>query len=212
MLGTMLLLGFLATRLTKLLHLPNVTAYIVMGVILGPSLLNLFPATLLSQMDFITDLALSFIAFSVGRYFKFDALKRNGKKVIIITIFEALFAAILVTCVMYFIFNFSLTFSLILGAIASSTAPASTIMTIKQTQSKGVFVETLLQVVALDDVVALLAYSVAIAVSNATTSATFDVMSVLLPLLYNFLCLILGFVFGLILHFVYKTHIDATEN
>lgn len=203
-LGAMLLFGFLGTRITRLFRLPNVTAYIVVGVLIGPSVLNLFPSTVLSGMDFITDLALSFIAFSVGRYFKLATLKESGGKVVVVTIFEALFAAIIVTLVMYLCFNFSLSFSLILGAIASSTAPASTIMTIKQTQSKGVFVNTLLQVVALDDVVALLAYSVAIAVSNATTSGTVDVMSILTPLIYNLSCIVFGFVLGFVLYFIYK--------
>src|SRR5574344_516760 len=203
-LGSMLLLGFLGTRITRIFRLPNVTAYIVVGVLIGPSVFNLFPIELLSGMDFITGVALSFIAFSVGRYFKLSSLKQNGKKVIVTTIFEALIAAILVTVVMYFCFNFSLSFSLILGAIASSTAPASTIMTIKQTKSKGIFVDTLLQVVALDDVVALLAYSVAIAVSNASSSGAVDVMSILWPLIYNFSCIVLGFVLGYVLHFIFK--------
>lgn len=203
-LGGMLLLGFLGTRITRIFRLPNVTAYIVVGVLVGPSVLNLFPINILSGMDFITDIALSFIAFSVGRYFRKSELKENGAKVIVITIFEALFAAIIVTTVMYLFFNFSLSFSLVLGAIASSTAPASTIMTIKQTKSKGVFVNTLLQVVALDDVVALLAYSIAIAISNATTTGAINVMSILAPLIYNLSCIVFGFVLGFVLFLIYK--------
>lgn len=211
MLGAMLLLGFLGTRITRLLKLPNVTAYILVGVLIGPSVLNLFPSELLKRMDFITDLALSFIAFSVGKYFRISSLKENGKKVVVITIIESFLAAILVTIVMYFFFHLSLSFSLILGAIASSTAPASTIMTIKQTKSKGVFVDTLLQVVALDDVTCLLAFSVAIAITNAVSSGTVDFVNIVMPLVWNVVCIVFGFVLGWLLSLINKTKISRAE-
>ena len=111
-------------------------------------------------MDFITDMALAFIAFGVGKYLKFDKLKKLGRKVIAITLFESLTAALFITLSMLFIFNLPLDFALLLGAIGSATAPASTIMTIRQYKAKGDFVDLILQIVALDDAVALLAFSV----------------------------------------------------
>ena len=89
----MLFFGFLMTRITKKLRLPNVTAYIITGVLMGPYCLDLIPGQVIGGMDFLADIALAFIAFSTGQYFRFSALKKNGVKVIIITICEAFLAS-----------------------------------------------------------------------------------------------------------------------
>lgn len=193
--------GFLMTRLTKLAKLPNVTGYILAGILIGPYCLNLIPQNIISGMGFISDIALAFIAFSVGEFFKFDSLKKSGFKIIILTIFEALMASVVVFIVMYFILGLSLPFSIVLSALASATAPASTIMTIRQTKAKGEFVDTLLQVVALDDVVSLIAYSVAISVALASVSGTggFSFNVVVLPILKNLLMLVIGAGMGYLL-------------
>ena len=133
--AVMLASGFLLTRITKQLHLPNVTGYIIAGVIIGPWCLNLVPSQYIEQMDFITDLALAFIAFGVGKYFKLSSLKANGKNMVILTLFESLTAGIFITIVMLII-GLSLSFSLLLGAIGCATAPASTIMTIRQYKAR----------------------------------------------------------------------------
>ena len=198
----MLFLGFLMTRLTKLIKLPNVTAYIVTGILIGPYVLNLVPQTIIEGTDFISDIALAFIAFSTGQFFKFSILKKNGLKVVVITLFEALLASALVFILTYFILGIDLAFSIVLSALASATAPASTVMTIRQTGAKGDFVNTLLQVVALDDIVGLVAYSVAISIAVAASSGgsrAFDVWSVIKPLLINLGVLLLGGLFGFIM-------------
>ena len=97
----MLFFGFLMTRVTKVFKLPNVTAYIVSGIIMGPFVLNLIPQKTIEGMSFIGDIALSFIAFGTGEYFKVDILKKNGRKVLIITIMEALASSIVVFIVTY---------------------------------------------------------------------------------------------------------------
>ncbi len=193
--------GFLMTRLTKLAKLPNVTGYILAGILIGPYCLNLIPQNIISGMGFISDIALAFIAFSVGEFFKFDSLKKSGLKIIVLTIFEALMASIVVFIVMYFVSGLSLPFSIVLAALASATAPASTIMTIRQTKAKGDFVDTLLQVVALDDVVSLIAYSVAISVALASVSGAggFSFNVVVLPILKNLLMLVIGAAMGYLL-------------
>lgn len=193
--------GFLMTRLTKLAKLPNVTGYILAGILIGPYCLNLIPQNIISGMGFISDIALAFIAFSVGEFFKFDSLKKSGLKIIVLTIFEALMASIVVFIVMYFVLGLSLPFSIVLAALASATAPASTIMTIRQTKAKGGFVDTLLQVVALDDVVSLIAYSVAISVALASVSGAggFSFNVVVLPILKNLLMLVIGAAMGYLL-------------
>lgn len=196
----MLFIGFAFTRVTKLLRLPNVTAYILAGIIMGPFCFRLIPTSVITGMEFISDIALAFIAFSTGEFFRLDVLKKNGSKTIIITIFESLFASILIFILTYFILHLSLPFSLVLSALASATAPASTMMTIKQTGAKGDFVNTLLQVVALDDIVCLVIYSVSLSVAKATMDGgAINVWDIALPILKNIGVLGLGGVFGYLL-------------
>jgi len=195
----MLFAGFLLTRLTKLIKLPNVTAYIVAGILIGPYCLNLIPTNFVTNTSFLADVSLAFIAFSTGEFFRFDTLKKNGGKVVIITVFEALLASILVFIVSYFIMHLALPFSIVLGALAAATAPASTMMTIRQTNSKGDFVDTLLQVVALDDVVGLIAYSVAISIAMASIAGSFSFISVVKPILINLAALVIGGIFGFLM-------------
>ena len=197
-LAIMLLCGFLMTRVTKKLKLPNVTAYIVTGIIIGPFCLDLLPQTFIAGTGFLADIALAFIAFSTGEFFKFSKLKNNAGKVIVITLAEAMLASVVVFILAYWILNLNLAFSIVLAALASATAPASTMMTIRQTGAKGDFVDTLLQVVAYDDIVALLAYSIAISIAIAsTTGAAVGFGSIVLPILKNLGVLALGGVWGL---------------
>ena len=155
----MLFAGFLMTRVTKQLRLPNVTAYILAGILIGPYCLDLVPQRIIDGTDFLSDIALAFIAFSTGEFFKLAVLKKNGMRVVVITIFEAVMASVCIFLLTYFVLRLELAFSIVLAALASATAPASTMMTIRQTGAKGDFVDTLLQVVALDDVVGLVLYS-----------------------------------------------------
>lgn len=204
-LAIMFLAGFLLSRVSKLFHLPNVTGYILSGILIGPFLLGLVPPDVISGMSFLSDLALGFIAFGVGKFFKKDVLKKSGPRVIVITILEALVAGILVTLAVGALFpDLGWGFALLLGAIATATAPASTLMTINQYDAKGEFVDVLLQVVALDDVVCLLCFSVASAVVEGTSGGNLDALSIFMPILYNLLFLVIGFVSGLFLSLLVK--------
>lgn len=197
----MLLFGFAMTRITKLLKLPNVTAYILAGILIGPYCLGLIPQRIIDGMDFLSDIALAFIAFSTGEFFRFSTLKKSGAKVMVITVCEALLASVVVFIVTFFVLRLDLAFSIVLAALASATAPASTVMTIRQTGAKGDFVDTLLQVVALDDIVGLVAYSIAIsvAVSSKTGAGAFHVWDIIKPLLINIGVFALGGVFGFLM-------------
>ena len=196
----MLFCGFLMTRITKKLKLPNVTAYIITGILIGPFCLNLIPQNMIDGTEFLADIALAFIAFSTGEFFKFPKLKNNVGKVVMITVLEALMASFFVFILTFYILNLDLAFSIVLAALASATAPASTMMTIRQTNAKGDFVDTLLQVVAYDDIVALVAYSVAISVAvTAITGAVFSPWNIVLPVLKNLVVLVLGGIFGLVM-------------
>ena len=197
--AVMLIAGYVMSRLTKKLKLPNVTGYIIAGILIGPYCINIIPAKVVEGMSFLADIALAFIAFSTGEFFKMSTLKKNGGKNIVITVFEALLASIVVFLVMYFALGLSLPFSIVLGALAAATAPASTMMTIRQTNSKGDFVDTLLQVVALDDVVGLVAFSVAIAVATASLAGTVTAGNVLLPIVYNIVAFVVGGLLGFLL-------------
>ena len=209
----MLFSGFLLTRVTKLLRLPNVTAYIVAGILIGPYCLNLVPPRIIEGTDFLSDIALAFIAFSTGEFFKLSVLRRNGMKVVLITVAEAVLASVFVFVLTYWILGLELAFSIVLAALASATAPASTMMTIRQTGAKGDFVDTLLQVVALDDVVGLVLYSVAISVALASMKGAGSVTigTLAKPIGLNLVVMALGGVFGLFMKLLMPTR-RSTDN
>ena len=198
-LSVILLAGFLLTRITKLAKLPNVTGYITAGVLIGPYVLNLIPHEMVGGMGFISDIALAFIAFGVGRFFKKEVFKETGFGVIVITLLEALLAGIFVTLFMHYIFRLSWSFCLLLGAIATATAPASTMVTIRQYHARGNFVNILLQVVAFDDAVCLIAFSIASAFVNANVGANISASEIAMPMVYNIGALAIGFISGAIL-------------
>ena len=196
----MLFFGFAMTRITKRLRLPNVTAYLTVGILLGPYVFNLVPREVVDGMSFLSDIALAFIAFGVGEFFKVEALRRNGLRTIVITLSETLLSSVLVFLVTYFLLGLDLSFSLVLAALASATAPTSTVMTIRQTGARGDFVDTLLQVMALDNVVSLLSYSVAISVAVAALGgATLSFGTVAMPVIRNLVAVVVGGAFGLLL-------------
>lgn len=194
-----LLCGFLMTRLTKPLGLPNVTGYILAGIIIGPSVLSLVPPDIIDGMSFVSDLALSFIAFGVGRYLKKSFIRQTGFDIVVISLFESLCAGVLVILAMRFIFGMAWEFSLLLGAVATVTAPASTMMTIRQHQAHGIFVDTMLGVIAADNVVCLLLFSLITSVVVASASGVIAAVDIILPALYNVAAVVLGLLCGLVL-------------
>lgn len=198
-----LLAGFLCTRVTKKLRFPNVSGYIISGILIGPCVLHLIPREVIAGMDFMTDIALAFIAFGVGKYFRKDILLKQGGKIITITIFEALTAGACITIAMVVCFRLPWSFSLLLGSIGCATAPASTIMTIRQYHAKGNFVDTILQVTALDDAVALIAFSVCTAlVEFMHADQALEWSVILLPVLWNIMAIVLAVVLAWLLHHI----------
>ena len=166
-LAIMIFFGMFCGRMAKHLRLPNVTGYLVAGLIIGPAVLS---DDFLDSTSIISDVALGFIAFSIGNEFKLSYFKRVGAAPIIIACMESLFAVIFVVAGLV-ISGQSLPFSLVLGAIAAATAPAATIMVIKQYRAKGPVTESLLSVVAIDDATALILFSLAVAVAQALTDS-----------------------------------------
>lgn len=191
--------GLLFGRLAKFVKLPNVTGYLLAGLILGPYMLKLIPANIVGEFGFVADVALGFIAFSVGSEFKLSYIKRVGMTPIVIAALEALFAAVFVTGGLLAIGQ-PLAFAIVLGAIASATAPAATVMVIRQYKAKGPVTDTLLTVVALDDAAALMLFGIAAAIAAQLTSgqSTSMLMAVLKPILEIIFALGLGAILGVL--------------
>lgn len=208
-LALILFSGFIFGRLVKLIKLPNVTGYLIAGLLIGPYVLKLVPLDMTYQLGLISEMALAFIAFSIGAEFKISYLKKVGLTPIVIAILEALTASFVVIVVLV-LFKFDIKTALLLGAIASATAPAATIMVVKQYDAKGPVTETLLSVVALDDAVALIAFGFAMAIVNSlqNPSEVSLLMSLVSPLVEIvgsvLLGLILGILFAIPLHYFKK--------
>lgn len=198
-LALILFSGLIFGRLVKFIKLPNVTGYLIAGLIIGPYILNLIPKNIVTDFELISEMALAFIAFSIGSEFKLSYLKRVGLTPIIIAIFEGLTATVLVTGVLV-IFGFDIQISLLLGTIAAATAPAATIMVVKQYKAKGPVTETLLSVVALDDAVALIAFGFSMAIVNSMQhpGEGSAIMTVILPLIEIIGSIVLGIILGLL--------------
>lgn len=159
--------GLVFGKAVSYLKLPHVTGYLIGGIIIGPSVLKLITHEAASGFGIITEAALGFIAFSIGSEFKLTQIKKSGMRVVVITALEALVAVACVDLAMIFIFKKPVQFSIMLGAIAAATAPAATVMVIKQYKAKGPLVDTLLQVVAMDDAVGIIAFSISLAIAQA---------------------------------------------
>ena len=165
-LGFILLLGLLAERLIQKIKLPTVTAFIIAGIFIGPSLLNLINPQLIASSGLISNIALGIIAFSLGESFLFSSFKEIGRAVFYISIAAALLPAVLVTLGLHFLFNQPLSIALLFGAISSATAPAATLMVVREYKAKGNLTNTLLGVVAIDDAWCLIIFSLAFAFSR----------------------------------------------
>ena len=218
----LLLVALLSTRLVRILKLPNVTGYIVTGIIMGPFVFGLLfnnftydgiKESIIYQhvntINWVSTVALGFIAFSIGTSFKKATIKALGKRVLIITALEALGATLLVLIVLlvlHFLFPqyISIELVLTLGAIASATAPAATLMVIKQYQARGPLVDTLLPVVALDDAAALILFAVLFQIANTFASGVpLSLYTVLLkPLIEIVISLVSGLVIGIFISFM----------
>ncbi len=197
-LAIMIFSGMLFGRLAKLVKLPNVTGYLIAGLIIGPSVLGILPEGALSSLGIISDVALGFIAFSIGNEFKISYFKRVGVTPILIAVFESLFAVLFVL-IGLLLAGKTLPFSLVLASIAAATAPAATIMVIKQYQAKGPVTETLLSVVAIDDATALIFFGISVAIAQSVNhhsgSLAGSLLSPLIEIGGGILC---GFLLGLL--------------
>lgn len=212
-----LLFGLLLSRLAKLVKLPAVTAYLVAGVLVGPFVLGALDvpgvgitSDQIEGFGIISDLALGFIAFSMGNEFRLAQLKKIGKHATVIGILQAVITTVLVDAALIGLHfampeTLSLSSAIVLGSIATATAPAATLMVIKQYKAKGPVTEVLLPVVAIDDAVGLVVFAVSFGVARSLNSSGVNPLAIVFePLIEIVLSLGLGFVMGLLFTFCEK--------
>ena len=210
-----LLAGLLLSRAAKLLKLPAVTAYLIAGILVGPYLLGAFgvPGLGFTSMEdvesysILCDVALGFIAFSIGNEFRLSQLKKIGRQATIVGIFQAVITTLVVDTALILLHLaipdvLSLPAAIVLGAIASATAPAATLMVVKQYKAKGALTDILLPVVALDDAVGLVLFAISFGIAKALGTGGISIISVVVePLLEVVLSLALGAATGFIFNF-----------
>ena len=216
--GIAMFAGLLLSRLTSRLNLPDVTSYLVAGVLVGPLVLGRLGVPglgfssfhFVESMGLVCDTALGFIAFSIGSEFRISALRKTGRQATVIAIFQALTATVFVDLGLiglHFLLGDKLPVStcLILGAIATATAPAATLMVVNQYKAKGPLTDILLPIVALDDAVGLIVFAVSKGVAKALIGGSLSIISVLVnPLLEIVTSLLLGGLLGWVFSLVEK--------
>ena len=196
-LAVAMLAGLLMTRVTRLVKLPNVTAYLIAGVLIGPCVLKLVPEAELNNFSIITEAALGFIAFSIGDQFKLSSLKALGKSALIITALESLGAVVVVMSITLLL-GFDPIVCVMLGALSASTAPAATLLIVRQYKTSGPLTDMLLPVVAADDATGLIAYSICVNIAlGMVNHDSFSVTNtILIPLVDIVLALLVGALIG----------------
>lgn len=212
------LTGLLMTRVVRPLKLPDVTAYLLAGVFVGPYCLGTLgidglgfaSAEAVASLSLMAEVALGFIAFAIGNEFRVSALKHTGRQAFVIGIVQALTATIFVDAALlglHLLFPYAITpaQAITLGAIATATAPAATLMVVRQYKAHGPLTDLLLPVVALDDAVGLIAFAVSFGIARTLTTGVVDLVSLLLtPLVEILASLLLGAVLGWLLTQVEK--------
>ncbi|MCD8002358.1 MAG: cation:proton antiporter [Clostridia bacterium] len=210
------LAGLIVSRPAKKLQLPAVTAYLIAGILIGPYALGALgvdglgftSSELIDSLDILSDCALGFIAFAIGNEFRLSQLKKTGRQATVIGICQALAAALLVDIVLiavHFIFpdKLSLSAAIVLGAIATATAPAATLMVVRQYKAHGPLTDLLLPIVALDDAVGLVVFAISMGIAKAIDSGTVDAVSIIVnPIIEIAASLALGAAMGAILTYI----------
>lgn len=209
-----LMAGLMLSRVTKIWNLPAVTAYLVAGILIGPFCLGqlgilgigFISTDDVARFSLISDVALGFIAFAMGNEFRLGDLKKTGKQAAVVAVFQAVTATVFVDIALFLLHlampdALPLSCVLTLGAVATATAPAATLMVVKQYKAKGPVTEILLPVVALDDVVGLLVFAVSFGIAKALEQGKVDLISVIVnPLIEVAVSLSLGVLLGFLFH------------
>ena len=205
--GIILLMGIVGGRVASLFKLPNISGYIVGGLLIGPSLFNIIQAGEVdTSFKLLNDFALAAIAFGIGNEFLWEHIKKIGKNIMIITVLQVIGTMALVFFTLFVIFNQDLSFSLIMASIAAATAPAGIVLIIRELKAKGPLVDTILPVVAIDDALGLMAFGISLSVVKLIElGGDFSVVEMISsPLIEIGSSLLLGALLGTVLSFVAK--------
>ena len=208
-----LLAGLLMTRLFKPLKLPSVTAYLIAGVLIGPYCAGSFgfdgvgfnTAEAVAKLSLVSEVALGFIAFSIGNEFVLDDLKKTGKQAVVIGVIQAFGATLCVDLALWGVHlampeKFTMSQAITLGAIATATAPAATLMVVRQYKAHGPLTKLLLPIVALDDAVGLIVFAVSFGIAKTLVIGTVDIVSIIVNPIVEIVCsLLLGAIMGWLL-------------
>lgn len=202
-----LVVGIIGGRVARFFKLPNVSGYLVAGLFLGPSFFKYISAGDIDSFSVISELALAVIAFSIGSEFIVKDMLKLGKSIIIITLAEVVGAITLVFCVMFFVFRQPFAFSIVIAAMSAATAPAATLLVMKQFNAHGPLTKTILPVVALDDVFGIIAFGIAISLAKLSTVSQqvslFQMFSE--PFIEIGGSILLGLILGILLSFIAKS-------
>ena len=199
-----ILVGLVGGRIAGFFKLPSVSGYIVAGLIIGPSFINLINAENILSFSIITEMALAAIAFTIGNEFLLADMKKVGKDALIITVGEVFGVVLIVFAVMFFIFKQSLEFSMVIASMSAATAPAGIVMVIRDLKANGPLVRTILPVVALDDALGIMVFGVALSLAKMTSGvASYSLFQIIsTPLIEIGGSLLLGLVIGVIMTYV----------
>jgi Kef-type K+ transport system membrane component KefB len=195
-LGFILLAGLLASRLIRWVKIPRVTAYLLLGIIIGPASLNLVSQGILNSSGLISNIVLGLVAFSIGQNFALDRFHKIEKPVIWMSVLAAITPWILVTLALMFLLHQPFHIALLFGALSSATAPAATMMVVREYKAKGSFTDTLLGIVAIDDAWCLIIFALSFAVAKATALHALSNSFILKVLARAFLEIIGAFILG----------------
>lgn len=202
-LAIILLAGLLFGKLAKLIKQPDIIGYLIAGIIIGPCVLKFISFEQLNSLDTFGIIALSFISFLIGSEFKYKYIKKLGISPFIIAICSSFFTLIIVTIALYFA-GCNLGFSLLLGAIASATAPAVTMIVIKQYKAKGDLTNTILSVIAIDDIISIIIFGFCLVIARDLNNNTTSLIAFAQPFIEILLSIALGIGLGLILGVIVK--------
>jgi len=216
--GILLISGYIMGKIAEKIHLPSITGYIIAGLALGESCLALIPSKEVYNLNAITEIALGLIALTIGAEFELTKLRRTGKAIVIITVTQAVFAFVCVAIAML-PFGVPLPYALLLGAIATATAPAATVIIVRELRARGEFIDYLYGVVALDDAICIVVFSIVFTIITPLFSGVLQSSIELAGILAGFTramieltySALLGMVAGIVLHYMTRKRYKLNE-
>lgn len=211
-LSIIVFIGLVGGRIANFFKLPNVSGYVIGGLIIGPSFLNLIKVGDISSLGILNEIALGTIAFSIGNEFLLEDMKKVGKKIMTITLFQFIVTMIVVFLCMFVVFRQELGFSLVISSIATATAPAGILLVIRELKAKGPLVDTILPVVAIDDALGIMLFGVCLSIAKLMSGVgDISILSLIfIPLFEIGGSLVLGFILGVLLSYL-STHSRSEE-